>query len=88
MCSCHQQSNVASIAPEASSEAISFLVEDMTCGHCAGTIKQAIEGLIPGAAVTANPGSKLVEMRGSTDLTAIKAAVVASGYTPGAGRVS
>jgi len=60
----------------------------MTCGHCAGTIKQAIEDRIPGTVVTADPGSKLVEVRGSTDLTAIKAAVVASGYTPGAERSS
>jgi copper chaperone len=84
MCSCQQHSTTASAAAPAPSGAISFHVEDMTCGHCAGTIKQAIEGKIPGTSVTADPGSKLVSVQGSTDIAAIKSAVTAAGYTPGA----
>ncbi|WP_244607115.1 heavy-metal-associated domain-containing protein [Bosea sp. CS1GBMeth4] len=84
MCSCQQPANAASAAAPSPDEAISVRVEDMSCGHCAGTIKQAIESRLPGAAVVADPVSKLVSVRGSTDLAAIKAAVTAAGYTPSA----
>ena len=84
MCSCQQHSTTASPATAAPDGAISFRVEDMTCGHCAGTIKQAIEGKIPGTSVTADPGSKLVSVQGSADIAAIRSAVRAAGYTPGA----
>ncbi|MBM6595365.1 heavy-metal-associated domain-containing protein [Microvirga sp. BT291] len=57
-------------------------VEDMTCGHCAGTIKKAIETGLPGTSVEADPASKLVSVRGSADLTSIKALVTEAGYTP------
>lgn len=87
MCSCQQPANAASAASPSPDQAISFRVEDMSCGHCAGTIKQAIESRIPGTAVAADPASKLVSVRGSTDFAAIKAAVAAAGYTPGAGPV-
>lgn len=55
----------------------------MTCGHCAGRIKAAIEARLPGASVTADPDSKRVSVLGSADHEAIKAAVTAAGYTPG-----
>ena len=84
MCSCQQHSTTTSAAAPAPGGAISFHVEDMTCGHCAGTIKQAIEGKIPGTSVTANPGSKLVSVEGSADIAAIRAAITAAGYTPSA----
>jgi len=84
MCSCQQHSTTASAATQAPGEAISFRVEDMTCGHCAGTIKQAIEGGLPGTSVTADPGSKLVSVQGSADVAAIKSAITAAGYTPSA----
>lgn len=84
MCSCQQHSTATAVVTPAPNGAISFRVEDMTCGHCAGTIKQAIEGGIPGALVTADPASKLVSVQGSADFAAIKSAVVAAGYTPSA----
>lgn len=85
MCSCQQHSTTASAATPAPSGTISLRVEDMTCGHCAGTIKRAIEGRIPGTTVTADPGSKLVTVLGSTNIAAIKSAVSEAGYTPSAG---
>ena len=87
MCACQQHSDTASAATPAPGEAISLRVEDMTCGHCAGTIKQAIESKVPGATVTADPSSKLVSVQGSADLAAIKSAVTAAGYTPSAEQV-
>jgi copper chaperone len=55
-------------------------VDDMTCGHCAGTIKTAIETALPGTHVKADPGSKLVSIRGSTDKDAISAILADAGY--------
>ena len=86
MCSC-QSSSASSGTTEIPEGAISFHVEDMTCGHCAGTIKNAIEGRLPGSVVTADPGSKLVSVRGSADFAAMKAAVSDAGYTPSANPV-
>jgi len=83
MCSCQQHSTTTSAATPAPGGAISFRVEDMTCGHCAGTIKQAVEGKVPGTSVTADPGSKLVSVEGSADVAAIRSAITAAGYTPG-----
>jgi copper chaperone len=85
MCSCQQSSSAAGATT--SQGAISFRVDDMTCGHCAGTIKAAIEGQIPGASVNADPGSKLVSVSGTTDFAAIRSIVIGAGYTPSAERV-
>lgn len=87
MGSCQQHSTAASVATPAPNEAISFRVEDMTCGHCAGTIKQAIEGGVPGTTVTADRASKLVSVLGGADFVAIKSAVIAAVYTPSAEQV-
>jgi len=87
MCSCQQHSNAATNATSAPENAISFRVEDMTCGHCAGTIKKAIEDKFPGTAVTADPASKLVSVVGTADFSAIKSIVTGAGYTPGPDRV-
>jgi copper chaperone len=54
----------------------------MTCGHCASTIKKAIEAGLPGTRVEADPASKLVSVLGTTDLASIKTLVAEAGYTP------
>ncbi len=84
MCSCQQHSTTASAITPAPGGAISFRVEDMTCGHCAGTIKQSVESKVLGTSVTADPGSKLVSVQGSADVAAIKSAITSAGYTPSA----
>lgn len=56
----------------------------MTCGHCANTIAKAIEGGLPGTRVEADPTSKIVLVRGASDLAAINALVTRAGYTPSA----
>ncbi|NBJ09455.1 copper chaperone [Microvirga sp. SYSU G3D207] len=82
MCGCspHQSQSDQTVARHP--DALTLRVEDMTCGHCAGTIKKAIETGLPGTSVEADPASKLVSVRGSTDLTSIKALVSEAGYTP------
>lgn len=87
MCSCQQHSDTANGATTAREGAISFRVEDMTCGHCAGTIKKAIEDRLSGTAVTADSASKLVSVVGTDDFSAVKEIVAGAGYTPSSERV-
>ena len=87
MRSCQQHSSATTGATTAPEGAISFRVDDMTCGHCAGTIKKAIEDQLPGTAVTADPASKLISVVGAADFSAIKSIVAGAGYTPGADRI-
>jgi copper chaperone len=81
MCGCatHQP---AEKTYETASDALTLKVEDMTCGHCAGTITKAIETGLRGARVHADPATKLVSVRGARDLSAVKALVTGAGYTP------
>ena len=61
---------------------LTLRVDDMTCGHCAGTIKQAVETAIPGTHVDADPATKLLSIQGTADLSAVKTIVTEAGYTP------
>lgn len=83
MCSCERNSQTSSstVAPEGAGT-VAFLVEDMACGHCASTIKKAIERELPGTVVTADPTSKRVHVRGSGEHARIEAIVREAGYTP------
>lgn len=81
MCSSHQHHDTQAPATAADPAAFTFRVDDMTCGHCAGTIKKAIESSIPGAEVSADPGSKLVAIKGSCDFDQLREIVAAAGYT-------
>jgi copper chaperone len=82
MCGCSTHQTQATQTVERDPAVLTLRVEDMTCGHCAGTIKTAIETSLPGTSVEADPASKLVSVRGSTDLTTIQALVTEAGYTP------
>ena len=83
MCSCQDHAKPGTGTATPPGKAVTFQVEDMTCRHCAGRIRAAIEARLPGTSVTADPDSKRVSVLGSADHEAIKAAVTAAGYTPG-----
>jgi copper chaperone len=68
------------------STGISVRVDDMTCGHCAATIKGAIESTIPGSKVTADPQAKLVHVEGASDPAQINSIITLAGYTPAPAR--
>lgn len=89
MCSCQEHSNSRTeAAVKPLDNGVSFRVDDMTCGHCAGTIKKAIETTLPGTTVNADPASKLVTVQGFGDYAAIKSIVLSAGYTPSAAPAS
>lgn len=80
MCTAHQHHAETTTAPIDAD--LSFHVEDMTCGHCAGVIKGAIEKTLPGAAVHADPASRTVVVGGVSDAAHIAEIITAAGYTP------
>lgn len=80
MCSSTQHENQHAAATPAG--ALTFRVDDMTCGHCAGTITGAIESAFPGAKVTTDLAGKLVSITGATDAARVAAVVRDAGYTP------
>ncbi|MFC1458318.1 MULTISPECIES: heavy-metal-associated domain-containing protein [Microvirga] len=83
MCGCAtHQAQTDTGALKQSPDALTLRVEDMTCGHCAGTITKAIETGLPGATVHADPATKLVSVHGTADLAKVKDLVAAAGYTP------
>ncbi|MGO4705266.1 heavy-metal-associated domain-containing protein [Microvirga sp. 2MCAF38] len=81
MCGIHQHSHDQA-STTVSGAGLSVRVDDMTCGHCASTIRSAIESTIPGAKVTANPEARLVSVEGASDLAQISRIITLAGYTP------
>jgi copper chaperone len=65
MCGCATQPGAAT-RPETTQapEGLSLRVEDMTCGHCAATVKGEIESYLPGATAEVDLASKVVTVRG------------------------
>jgi copper chaperone len=82
MCGCRTNQTQDTRIAERDPSVLTLRVEDMTCGRCAGAIRKAIETGLPGTSVEADPASKLVSVRSSTDLSFIKALVTEAGYTP------
>ena len=81
MCSTHQHPDSHANAHEPHPSDLTFRVDDMTCGHCAGTIKKAIETSMPGTQVNADPGSKLVSVTGAENFARLQEIVSQAGYT-------
>ena len=55
-------------------------VNDMTCGHCVGTVRKALEDALPGAEISVNLDAHRVEFTG--DRARGEAAIREAGYTP------
>jgi len=61
---------------------IEFQVNDMTCGHCAGVITQAVAAVDAAATVEIDIATHRVRIHGSDQPQAILAAIIEAGYTP------
>ena len=55
-------------------------VNDMTCSHCVGTVRKALEDALPGAEISVNLDAHRVEFTG--DRARGEAAIREAGYTP------
>jgi copper chaperone len=62
------------------SDTTTFTVNDMTCGHCAGTIRKALEEALPGSAIDIDVPTHKVTFSG--DKATGKEAIREAGYTP------
>src|SRR3546814_20958446 len=63
MCDSHHHHEAATTATPAGSD-VTFQVSDMTCGHCAGVIRSALQESMPGAAVDIDTAKTLVTVAG------------------------
>ncbi|MCP8884338.1 heavy-metal-associated domain-containing protein [Devosia sp. XJ19-1] len=59
---------------------ITLTVNDMTCNHCVGTVRGAIEEALPGTEVNIDLATKKVTFTG--DKAKAEAAIREAGYTP------
>lgn len=57
-----------------------FTVNDMTCSHCVGTVRKALEDALPGAEISVDLATHKVSFTG--DRTKGKEAIKEAGYTP------
>jgi copper chaperone len=61
---------------------LDFLVNDMSCGHCAAAITRAIQAVDQGARVEVDLDRKRVRVEPvSADARAVMAAIAEAGYT-------
>ena len=56
-----------------------FSVPDMSCGHCTAAIEKEIKAKAPGASVSCDLGSKIVEVTGA-EPDSVQAAIRDAGY--------
>ena len=55
-------------------------VNDMTCSHCVGTVRKALEDALPDAAITVDLATHRVSFTG--DKAKAEEAIREAGYTP------
>lgn len=75
-------SEEAAAGTEHAPETFVLKVGDMTCGHCADAITEALEAGLPGAKVHADPATKLVTIKGARRPREIATLIRKAGYTP------
>ncbi|MDG0855803.1 heavy-metal-associated domain-containing protein [Roseateles puraquae] len=62
---------------------ITFVVSDMTCGHCASTITKALKGTDPDARVEIDVAAHRVQVEPvAADTGELMDAIKAAGYSP------
>lgn len=61
---------------------IEFNVQDMTCGHCAGRITKAINGVDADAKVEIKIEGRTVSVDSKASAAELAAAISDAGYTP------
>ena len=80
MCEAHNHAQTATGTAAASAGGVTFHVADMTCGHCAGVVRSALEQSLPGASIAIDIENARVTVGG--DEAAAADAIRLAGYTP------
>ncbi|MBK6852550.1 MAG: heavy-metal-associated domain-containing protein [Burkholderiales bacterium] len=61
---------------------VEFKLPDMTCGHCAATVKRTVQALDASAQVDVDLPTHMVRIETSADEAALRAALTEEGYAP------
>jgi copper chaperone len=62
---------------------VTFEVQDMTCGHCVGSITKAVHAIDQGAQVTADLATHRVQIEpAKSESSQLSDAIREAGYTP------
>lgn len=61
---------------------IEFKVQDMTCGHCAATIADAVKSVDPAGRCDIDVAARRVRVESALSAERIAAAIAKAGYTP------
>jgi len=61
---------------------IEFTVQDMTCGHCAATITEAVKAVDPAGRCEIDLAAKRVKVDSAFSAERIAAAITKAGFTP------
>ncbi|RTZ47988.1 copper chaperone [Candidimonas sp. SYP-B2681] len=61
---------------------LEFEVSDMTCGHCAGVITNAVSAVAPAAEVKIDLPAHRVQVMGASNADAVENAIRDAGYAP------
>ena len=80
MCGCSEHTESEAITGATAPDAALFSVPDMTCGHCAGTVKSALADKMPGATVEIDIAKRQVRVAGPKDQA--ETAIREAGYSP------
>jgi copper chaperone len=59
-----------------------FSVQDMTCGHCAATITEAVKSVDPGGRCEIDLAAKRVKVDSAFPAERIAAAIAKAGFSP------
>lgn len=59
-----------------------FTVQDMTCGHCAATITDAVKAVDPAGRCEIDLGARRVKVESAFSAERIGAAIAKAGFTP------
>ncbi len=61
---------------------IEFNVNDMTCGHCAATITEAVKGVDPAGRCEIDLAARRVRVESAFSADRIAAAITKAGFSP------
>lgn len=74
---------LANLFNSIASTMITFTINDMTCGHCVGSITNAVKAADPSAQVRADVATHRVQIDSANASAAtLAAAITDAGYTP------
>lgn len=61
---------------------IEFTVQDMTCGHCAATITEAVKSVDPAGRCEIDVAARRVKVESAFSAERIAAAITKAGFSP------